>query len=209
MMAGIGTVSDHPVFNVLAWMGPMDLLSILAIALALAMDAFAVAMATSLTLNPMTRRHIFRMSFHFGLFQAMMPTLGWLAGFEIQDYISSFDHWIAFGLLAFVGGKMLREAFHEEDPGARSFDPTRGWHLVLLSVATSIDALAVGLSLAMLGNPIAQPAVIIGFVCLLMTILGMYLGRRIGQKWGPRVEILGGIILISIGAKILVEHLSS
>jgi len=185
----------------------MGWLSLLAVAVALAMDAFAVAIVTGLTLEPMTRRHVFRLAFHFGLFQALMPTVGWLAGKAVHRYLSAFDHWVAFGLLAFVGGKMLWGALHGEQGGKAADDPTSGWALVLLSVATSIDALAVGLSLALVGSAIVVPAVVIGIVAAAFTAVGMVLGRRIGSMWGKRVEVLGGLILIGIGVKIVVEHL--
>jgi manganese efflux pump family protein len=186
----------------------MGSLSLLALAVALAMDAFAVAIVTGLTLNPMTRRHVFRLSFHFGLFQALMPTIGWLVGAAVYRYISAFDHWVAFGLLAFVGGKMLWEAGHDDKgESPRTIDPTAGWSLVVLSVATSIDALAVGLSLAMIGSTIVVPAVVIGVVASGFTGAGMVLGRRIGALWGKRVEVVGGLILVGIGVKIVVEHL--
>lgn len=184
----------------------MDGLTLFGIALALAMDAFAVALGTGLTLDRLTGRHIFRFGFHFGLFQALMPVLGWLAGMSVQKWISAYDHWIAFALLATIGGKMIREAFEEEGEEAAATDPTRGWSLVMLSVATSIDALAVGLSLAMLGVSIWVPAGVIGLVCAVLTVIGMLLGRRIGSMWGQRVEILGGAVLIAIGLKILLEH---
>jgi len=185
----------------------MGWLSLLALAVALAMDAFAVAIVTGLTLNPMTRRHVFRLAFHFGLFQALMPTIGWLAGNAVHRYISAFDHWIAFGLLAFVGGKMLWGALHGEGDAKATADPTSGWPLVFLSVATSIDALAVGLSLAMIGSTIVVPVVVIGIVAAAFTATGMVLGRRIGSLWGKRVEVIGGLILIGIGIKIVIEHL--
>ena len=108
----------------------MGWLSLLSLAVALAMDAFAVAIVTGLTLNPMTGRQVFRLAFHFGLFQALMPAIGWLAGHAVQNYISAFDHWVAFGLLAFVGGKMLWEAWHGEERGKLLGDPTSGWALV-------------------------------------------------------------------------------
>jgi manganese efflux pump family protein len=185
----------------------MGWLSLLSLAVALAMDAFAVAIVTGLTLNPMTGRQVFRLAFHFGLFQALMPTIGWLAGHAVQRYISAFDHWVAFGLLAFVGGKMLWEGWHGEGDGKVLGDPTSGWALLLLSVATSIDALAVGLSLAMIGSSIVVPAVVIGLVAAGFTATGMLLGQRIGIIWGKRVEVFGGLILIGIGIKIVVEHL--
>ena len=187
----------------------MDFLTLLGIALALAMDAFAVALGTGMNLATMTGRHLFRLGFHFGLFQALMPVIGWLAGLAVQQQVAAWDHWIAFVLLAFVGGKMLKEAFADKDDEAAAIDPTRGMSLVLLSLATSIDALAVGFSLSLLGVSIWTPAVVIGLVAGLLTVFGMLLGRRAGDKWGPRVEIVGGLILIGIGLKILIEHMTA
>lgn len=184
----------------------MDLLSLLGIALALAMDAFAVALGAGLILPQLTGRHLFRFGFHFGLFQAMMPIIGWLAGVTVRQYIESFDHWLAFGLLSLVGGKMLWEAYNGNEDSSREGDPTRGLSLVMLSIATSIDALAIGLSLAVLGIAIWTPALVIGLVAGLLTLCGMLLGRRIGKAWGPRVEVFGGLVLIAIGMKILFEH---
>jgi len=184
----------------------MDFLTLIGIALALAMDAFAVALGTGLCLPQLTGRHLFRFGFHFGLFQALMPIIGWLAGVTVREYIESIDHWLAFGLLSLVGGKMLWEAWHNEADQCRKGDPTRGWSLVMLSIATSIDALAVGLSLAILGVDIWTPALVIGVVAGALTLCGMLLGRRLGQAWGKRVEIFGGLVLIAIGVKILLEH---
>jgi putative Mn2+ efflux pump MntP len=185
----------------------MGWLSLLALAVALAMDAFAVAIVTGLTVKPLTKRHVFRLAFHFGLFQAMMPAIGWAAGRAVQKYIADYDHWVAFGLLAFVGGKMIYSALGGRDGDVRSSgDPTSGWELVMLSVATSIDALAVGLSLALIGSAILGPAVVIGIVAAGFTVTGMALGRQIGSIWGRRVEILGGFILVAIGARIVVQH---
>ncbi len=184
----------------------MDLITILGLAVALAMDAFAVSLGTAMNLPAVSGRHLFRFSFHFGLFQALMPILGWMAGMTIQKWIVSFDHWIAFLLLGFIGGRMLWQAIHPEEHAERT-DPTRGWSLVMLSIATSIDALAVGLTLAMLDVSIWIPSLIIGLVAGVLTIAGMLLGRRLGSQWGQRVEILGGMVLIAIGVKILVEHL--
>ncbi len=184
----------------------MDFFTLLGIALALAMDAFAVSLAVGLAVAPLTGRHLFRLGFHFGLFQALMPIIGWLAGMTVQKQLAAVDHWIAFGLLAFIGGKMIFEAFKTEQC-RETGDPTRGLSLVVLSIATSIDALAVGLSLGMLGVSIWQPALVIGLVAGLLTLIGMLLGRRIGTLWGKRVEVLGGLILLGIGCKILFEHL--
>lgn len=184
----------------------MDHLTLLGIALALAMDAFAVALGTGMNLATLTGRHLFRLGFHFGLFQALMPIIGWLAGIGLQQKIAAWDHWIAFGLLASVGGHMLWEARSEAHEEKDLKDPTRGLSLVILSVATSIDALAVGFSLSVLGVSIWTPALVIGLVAGALTVAGMLLGRRVGDRWGPRVEVLGGLILIGIGLKILAEH---
>jgi putative Mn2+ efflux pump MntP len=182
--------------------------NLLAIAIALAMDAFAVAVAAGLILTHLTPRRVFRLSFHFGLFQALMPVLGWAAGALLQRHFSAFDHWVAFCLLGFAGGRMMYEAMRgEETPGSRR-DPTTGWDLVLLSFATSIDALAVGVSLAFLGSTIMVPALVIGLVAAAFTIAGMSLGRRIGAAWGRRFEIIGGLILLAIGARIVAGHLT-
>jgi len=184
----------------------MDAITLLGLALALAMDAFAVALGTGTVLARLTGRHIFRLGFHFGLFQALMPVIGWLAGQTVVRFVSAWDHWIAFALLVLIGGRMIREAMSgEEKAGDR--DPTRGLSLVMLSIATSIDALAVGFSLSVIGVSIWFPAFIIGLVAGALTVVGMLVGRRIGDRWGPRVEILGGVVLIVIGTRILFEHL--
>ncbi len=182
----------------------MDTPTLFGIALALAMDAFAVALGTGVTLSSLTGRRLFRLSFHFGLFQALMPVIGWLAGQTLVQWIAAWDHWIAFALLAFVGGRMIKESFGEER--TTDNDPTRGATLVMLSIATSIDALAVGFSLSLLGVSIWLPAVVIGLVAGALTLAGMLLGDRVGTRWGSRVEIFGGVVLITIGLKILWEH---
>ena len=183
----------------------MDWLTIFGVALALAMDAFAVALAAGAVLNPLTGRHLFRLGFHFGLFQALMPIAGWLVGMTVQKWISAYGHWIAFVLLTVVGGRMVLEAFDEKEDKAVS-DPTRGLTMVMLSVATSIDALAVGLSLALLGVSVWTPAAVIGVVAGVLTVTGMLLGRRLGDNWGKRVEVCGGLVLCIIGLKILLEN---
>jgi len=185
----------------------MGWLSLLALACALAMDAFAVAIVTGLTLRPLTRHHVYRMACAFGLFQGLMPVIGWAAGRAVHEYIAAFDHWVAFGLLVLVGGRMIWGSLPgRPEDGGSLVDPTSGWPLLLLAVATSIDALAVGLSLAMIDSPILLPALVIGLVATGLTAVGMVLGRRIGSTWGTRVEIVGGLVLIGIGVKIVVEH---
>lgn len=184
----------------------MDAITLLGLALALAMDAFAVALGTGAVLTRLTGRHLFRLGFHFGLFQALMPVIGWLAGQTIIQWVSAWDHWIAFSLLALIGGRMIHEACSDEEK-TEDRDPTKGLSLVLLSVATSIDALAVGFSLSVIGVSIWLPSLIIGLVAGILTVVGMLMGGRIGDRWGSRVEIFGGVILICIGLKILAEHL--
>jgi putative Mn2+ efflux pump MntP len=184
----------------------MGWITLLGLAVALALDAFAVAIAAGLTLRPLTAGHVFRLSFHFGLFQAGMPILGWLAGITVQRSIAAWDHWIAFGLLAFIGGKMMVESLRGEGELRTASDPTRGWSLVVLSFATSIDALAVGLSLAMLGVSVWVPALVIGVVCAAFTVVGMLLGWRLGRGWRRGVGVVGGVVLVAIGLKILLEH---
>jgi putative Mn2+ efflux pump MntP len=181
--------------------------NLLAIAFALAMDAFAVALVTGLTLKPLTGRDVFRLSFHFGLFQALMPLIGWSAGRALYSYIASVDHWVAFALLAVVGGRMMWSGREGAEDKSGATNPTRGWDLVLLSVATSIDALAVGLSLALVGSEILIPSLVIGFVAAALTFTGMLVGKRVGALWGKRVEVLGGLILVAIGVRILFEHI--
>jgi putative Mn2+ efflux pump MntP len=186
----------------------MNMLNILAIALALAMDAFAVAIATGVRLKRVSLRQFFRLAWHFGLFQALMPVIGWTAGLTVRDAIERYDHWIAFALLAYVGGNMIREAFKLEKDARRQNDPTRGLTLVMLSVATSIDALAVGLTIAMLKVPIWTPALIIGLVAGAFTVAGLHLGKSVGsaERLSPIAEVLGGVVLLGIGVKILIEH---
>lgn len=185
----------------------MSFIALIGIAVGLAMDATAVAIATTILLGQASRRQMFRFTFHFGLFQATMPVLGWLAGRELREHIEAWDHWVAFCLLALVGGKAIHDAFRGGDgDDPRVADPTRGLSLIVLSVATSIDALAIGLSLAVLDVEIWYPAVVIGVITAAMTLCGMLLGGRIGQRRGRHIRVLGGVILIGIGVKILVEH---
>ncbi len=185
----------------------MSWAEILLLSVALAMDAFAVSWAAGAVLGTATPRQTFRLSFHFGLFQAVMPILGWFLGGTFARFISSVDHWIAFGLLALVGGRMVLSAVRgdeEED----CCDPTRGMTLVVLAVATSIDALAVGLSLSMLKMSVWIPALAIGLTAAAFSALGIHLGRAMGRiAWiGRWAEGLGGLVLLGIGLRILAEH---
>lgn len=186
----------------------MPLWQILAIAVGLAMDAAAVSLAAGATEYARGHRATFRLAFHFGLFQFMMPMLGWLLGTSVAPYIERIDHWIAFGLLAFVGGRMVLAGL-KGDSESFSRDPSRGMTLVMLAVATSIDALAVGLTLAMLDTGIWYASVTIGAVTGLLSFVAVRTGNRLGSVVGQRMEMVGGVILIVIGTRILVQHLSA
>jgi putative Mn2+ efflux pump MntP len=187
---------------------PLTLINIIAIAVALAMDAFAVSVASGMALGCVDRRQIFRLSWHFGLFQALMPIIGWAAGLTIRDHIERYDHWVAFVLLLFIAQGMLRQNRKEDETCTPAKDPTKGLTMVMLSVATSLDALAVGLSLSMINVRIWTPALIIGIVASLFTILGMRLGATISRAGILRryADVLGGLVLIAIGLNILREH---
>lgn len=186
----------------------MNILLVLGIAFALAMDAFAVSLGISTAFKGTTKRQSLRVAFHFGFFQFLMPILGWSAGQSVQEYIQAFDHWVAFGLLLFIGGKMIYESFEFRKKEKKyESDPTKGLSLLLLSVATSIDALAVGLSLALLGVGIIYPAIVIGLVAFIITLFGMKIGALLGNLIKKRGELLGGVVLILVGLFILLEHL--
>lgn len=185
----------------------MNFSSILFIALALAVDAFAVALGAGVSLERIGWRRTFRLAWHFGFFQAAMNVLGWAAGLSFRQLIESVDHWVAFGLLCLVGINMIREALNDHEETVRT-DPTRGYTMVMLSVATSIDSLAVGLSFAVLHIEVWFPALVIGVTATALTTLGLHLGRLLSSasRLGSRVEIFGGLVLIGIGLHILHEH---
>jgi manganese efflux pump family protein len=187
---------------------PIDTLTLLGIAVGLAMDAFAVAIATGIALGTVSGRQTFRLAFHFGLFQFLMPVIGYLAGMTMERYIKGYDHWLAFVLLGYIGGKMVYEGgWGRGEEGNGGKDPTRGISLVVLSVATSIDALAVGISLGVLRNEgIVYPGVVIGVVACTFTAAGLHLGKRLGTVFGSRMEVVGGLVLVAIGVKILFDH---
>jgi len=186
----------------------MEIWTIILIALALAVDAFAVALASGVSLCQVNGRQTFRLAFHFGLFQAMMNIVGWAAGLTVRTLLESLDHWLAFGLLALVAAKMIKDAVVGREEEAEKVDPTKGYTLVMLSVATSIDSLAVGLSFSVLNVSIWLPAAIIGAVATLMTIMGLKLGCLLGSasRIGSRAEIAGGLVLLGIGLNILHQH---
>jgi putative Mn2+ efflux pump MntP len=179
--------------------------TILLAAIALAMDSFSVAITNGSANQTFKLKEALKVGTCFGLFQAAMPIAGWVAGRQVFDLISGFDHWIAFGLLAFIGAKMIYESVKTESK--RLLDSPGIGLLLTLSVATSIDALAVGLGFSFLRVSIVEPAIIIGVVAFLLSFLGVYLGGKLGSFLRNKTEILGGSILIAIGIRILMEHL--
>jgi len=179
-------------------------LEILLIAVGLAMDAFAVSLAAAAGGWTTSWRARFRLWFHFGLFQALMPVIGWYGGARLDRWVDAWDHWLAFGLLVWIGVRMIRGARRsgdqERDPAD---DPTRGRNLVGLSLATSLDALAVGFSFSFLDLDVWTPALIIGVVAAAFSLAGCLLGGRLGRAAGPRLEMLGGVVLVLMGLRIL------
>lgn len=182
----------------------IDLLSLFGVALGLSMDAFAVSVANGFLIKQVNFRHILRIALFFGGFQAIMPLLGWSTGHFFSSFFSKINYWIASGLLFLIGIKMIIEARKIE---SNFKDATHLPTLILLSIATSIDALAVGFSFAMLHLHIIEPAVIIGGITFIVSFLGVYLGNRIGHLFERKLDIIGGIVLIIIGIKILFENI--
>lgn len=183
----------------------MDIVSIIFIAVGLAMDAFAVSITSGIAIRKLKVNHAVRIALFFGSFQAIMPVLGWLSGLTLKGFISSVDHWIAFGLLSFIGCKMIYESFKVEEGDRTS--PLNIGILLILSIATSIDALAIGISFAFLGISIVTPVIVIGVITFILSLSGVFIGNKFGHLFEKKVEVLGGLILISIGIKILLEHL--
>lgn len=181
----------------------MDLITMLFIALGLAMDAFAVSITGGIMLRCSRTEGGLRAGILFGAFQMIMPFIGWLAAFRFSKYISAFDHWIAFALLSIIGIKMIREAFSDEEIKC---DLLNIKNLIILAIATSIDALAVGVSFAFLDISIVTPILIIGGVAFMMSFAGVFIGNRFGHLFEKKIEIAGGAILIIMGLKILAEH---
>ncbi|HOE63371.1 MAG TPA: manganese efflux pump MntP family protein [Candidatus Sumerlaeota bacterium] len=183
-------------------------LSIVIIAFALSLDAFAVSVTNGICIKRLHIRHALRVALSFGIFQAVMPMVGWLAGFGVKSFMDGVDHWIAFGLLTAIGIKMIWESRRLDTEKVCPPDPELGnMQLFMLSIATSIDALAVGLTLPLLSVSIFMPALIIGGITFAVCLFGVYAGNRLGHILESKIEIVGGLILIGIGLKILLEHL--
>lgn len=187
----------------------MSLLSLFILAVGLSMDAFAVAVCKGLATQKITIKNATTVGLWFGGFQALMPAIGYLVGCSFKDYITSIDHWISFILLALIGGNMIKEAFTKKEE-EESNCSLKCKEMFLLAVATSIDALAVGVTFAFLPDvPILPAVVLIGVITFLLSALGMKIGHIFGTKYQSKAELVGGIILVLIGSKILIEHLIS
>ncbi len=182
----------------------MDLITIFLIAVGLAMDAFAVSIAKGIAVDRDRRRTALMLASLFGGFQAMMPVIGYYVGIGFEDIIRDVDHWIAFTLLAFIGAKMIYDSTKDEGDEGEEVTLYAG---LVLAVATSIDALMVGLSFAFLEISILEPVIVIGAVTFALALVGFGFGCRLGTVFGRRVRLVGGVILILIGVRILVDHL--
>ena len=184
----------------------MDLITILLIALGLSMDAVAVAISLGLTIKSLKIHNGLIIGIFFGIFQAIMPVIGWAAGRRLRDLIVGVDHWIVFGLLVLIGSKMIYESLKIKST-EKDIPQLSIYLLLMLSIATSIDALAIGVSFAFLDIAIIYPVIIIGLVTFLLSFLAVGLGKHLGYLFSRKIEIIGGIILIGIGLKILFEHI--
>ncbi len=183
----------------------MNFLTITVIAVSLAMDAFAVSVVSGAACRHLKVRHALRIAIFFGGFQALMPLLGSLAGLVIKELITGYDHWLAFALLTAVGGKMIYESFKFE-PTSRNFNPENIFVLLTLSLATSVDALAVGVTLSLLVTSLATAVIIIGSVTFVLSYLGVWIGKKFGHFFEAAAEAFGGLVLIALGLKILLQH---
>ena len=184
----------------------MEFISIIVIAFGLAMDAFAVSVASGAAYKQLQLKHAFRMAAFFGGFQAFMPLIGALAGLSFKGYIVNIDHWVAFAILSAVGGKMIYESFKISGI-EKNFNPSNILVLLTLSVATSIDALAVGITLSLVAINILAAVVIIGLITFILAYSGVYIGKKFGHFFENKIEALGGLFLIFLGIKILIEDL--
>jgi putative Mn2+ efflux pump MntP len=186
----------------------MTLFELILLAISLAMDCFTVSITSGIILKRVHLRTFLTMAFFFGLFQAMMPLIGWFGAAQFSHLIEAYDHWIAFGLLAFLGGRMIVQSFGGEEDN--HFDPTLFTTILTLSVATSIDALAVGVSFAFSGittwGEIALPILLIGLASFILSLVGSFIGVFFGLRIHFRIEWVAGLVLIAIGVRILIEH---
>lgn len=183
----------------------MKIIEIILIGIGLAMDAFAVSICKGLAIKKISLKKAAIIALYFGVFQALMPVLGYFLGAAFESYITQIDHWIAFILLSLIGLNMIKESFSNEEEATK--DNTDFKTMIILSIATSIDALAVGITFAFLNVNIVTSSLIIGIITFILCIIGVIIGNKFGNKMESKAEIIGGVILILIGIKILLEHL--
>lgn len=185
----------------------MDFFTLLLIAISLSFDSFAVSVSSGIGLsrNSLKFHDAFKIAMSLAVFQAIMPVIGWWLGSTVKELVEQFDHWIAFGLLAFLGGQMIWESFHHHEE--KVVNPTNWKILIAMSIATSIDALAVGISFAFIIDSMLMPTLLIWAVTFIFSLTGIYMGKKTGKKLARYAEPCGGIVLIAIGTKILIEHL--
>lgn len=185
----------------------MSVFEIILISIGLAMDAFGVSIGKGLSMPVGENGRKVTLAFLFGLFQFLMPIIGWLIGCQFIDVISEWDHWIIFGLLGYLGIAMIREGLSDDDDEENDKQFLGAWEMIMLSVATSLDAMAVGLTFAFLPINVWEASTVIGFITFSISLIGVYLGKFMGQFVGKYADILGGGVLIFIGTKILLQHL--
>ena len=186
----------------------MGTIELLLTAVALSMDALAVSITNGLTIRNLSIKHALKTGLFFGFFQALMPAIGYVAGSSVRGLIQPIDHWVTFGLLAIIGGKMAWDALHESDEeGDKVEDPTNNVTLTMMAIATSIDALAVGIGLALTQVNIFASAACIGLVTFVLCFFGVMVGKKLGDAFQKHAQVVGGIVLICIGLKVLIEHL--
>jgi putative Mn2+ efflux pump MntP len=182
----------------------MDFITIVLVAIGLTFDSLAVSISTGLMVSHIRFFQALKIAIVFAVFQGFMPLIGWLFGMQVRDFISEYDHWLAFFMLSAIGAKMIYESLRDEK---KEFDPTKITVILILAIATSIDALVVGVSFAFIEVNIVQTILIVGGMTLFVTMLGIFLGKNASGYFGNKIEFLGGLILIGIGIKILIEHI--
>jgi putative Mn2+ efflux pump MntP len=185
----------------------MELITTVLLALGLAADAFAVSISSGLAIRHININKALKIALFFGSFQAFMPVIGWLAGLSLRDLMLAVDHWVAFGLLSLIGAKMIYESFQDQSD-EKKFNPLDTYTLLMLSLATSIDALAVGVGFALLKTSILAAITTIGLITFFLSFIGVFIGHKFGDLCKSKIELLGGLTLIIIGSKILIEHLT-
>ncbi|MBI4649760.1 manganese efflux pump [Candidatus Desantisbacteria bacterium] len=185
----------------------MSVITIILIGVGLSIDAFTISITSGITIKQLKINNAMKIAFFFGAFQAIMPLIGWKAGLELKNFLAGIDHWVIFSILVLIGCKMIYESFILKTEKKES-NPLNIYVLLILSIATSLDALAVGISFAFLKISLLTAVIIIGGITFSLSFIGVYIGNKIGHFFENKIEIFGGIILICMGIKILIEHIN-